>query len=87
MARRDWYIRCMAKKPTAPDHKRVQIGVKLPPDVFDLIDAKRAEYPVPVTRTWVIEQAIRAYCDKGKRGGHTISRTTTGQATGGIENG
>jgi hypothetical protein len=56
----------MAKKP-APDQRRVQIGVKLPPDVFDLIDAKRAEYPVPVTRTWVIEQAIRSYCEKGKR--------------------
>jgi len=58
------YIRLMAKK-TPPDQKRVQIGIKLPPDVLDLIDAKRAEYPVPVTRTWVIEQAIRAYCDNG----------------------
>ena len=52
----------MAKKPS--DQKRVQIGIKLPPDVFDLIDARRAEYPVPVTRTWVIEEAIRAYCQK-----------------------
>ena len=55
----------MAKKP-APDQKRVQIGVKLPPDVFDLIDANRSEYPVPVTRTWVIEQAIRYYCQACK---------------------
>lgn len=57
----------MSKKPTAkPTAKpnRVQIAIKLPQRVLDLIDDARATYPVPVTRTWIIEYATDAFCSE-----------------------
>jgi hypothetical protein len=53
----------MSKKPTAKPN-RVQIAIKLPPHLLDLIDKARATYPVPVTRTWIIEYATDVFCSE-----------------------
>jgi hypothetical protein len=51
----------MSKKPTAKPN-RVQIAIKLPPDLLELIDEARGTFPVPVTRTWMIEHATALFC-------------------------
>jgi len=61
----------MSKKPTSQNRK--QIAIKLPPDLLELIDEARATFPVPVTRTWMIEHASALFCadlvrkSKGKK--------------------
>ncbi len=52
-----------SKKPKSPDN-RVQIAIKLPQKLLDLINEARATYPVPVTRTWIIEYATDVFCSE-----------------------
>jgi predicted transcriptional regulator len=44
--------------------KRIQIGVKLDPELIRRIDAIRQSLPVEATRTACIEQALEAWCVK-----------------------
>jgi hypothetical protein len=53
----------MTKKPKSPTNRK-QIAIKLPQRVLDLIDDARATYPVPVTRTWIIEYATDVFCSE-----------------------
>ncbi len=43
------------------------ISLKLPPDLLDKLEAYRKRQPHVPTRTQVIEDAIRALVEKGKR--------------------
>jgi metal-responsive CopG/Arc/MetJ family transcriptional regulator len=46
---------------------RKPISLKLPPELLDKLDAYRKRQPHMPTRTQVIEDAIRAVVEKGKR--------------------
>jgi metal-responsive CopG/Arc/MetJ family transcriptional regulator len=47
--------------------KRQPISIKLPPELLQKLDAYRKRQPHEPTRTQVIEDAIRAIVEKGKR--------------------
>lgn len=56
----------MSRRTVPENERREQIGVKLPPDLIERLDAYCARQPARPTRTAVIEAAIQEFLKKAE---------------------